>query len=104
MRRLILTLCIFTGICFYAHASTTPGEKKSAKVHLKTKSNGSIIIRSTAGNPVSFFLFDLDGRLVHQLAIKEDTKETITGLKKGSYLYNMLNEDQVLGEGKLTIK
>jgi hypothetical protein len=103
MRKLILTLCIFMGICFYAHASTLP-EKKAAKVYLKTKSNGSIVIRSTAGNPVSFFLFDLDGKLIHQQSIKEATRETITGLRKGSYLYNMLNEDQVLGEGKLTIK
>lgn len=98
----ILSFLVIGSFAIAAPNSVLP--TKTTKVYLKPGSQGSFAIRSFSSEPVNFFLFDLDGQLVHQTTLKADEKLTISGLNKGCYLYSMLQKDETVGEGKLTIK
>lgn len=82
-----------------SNATETPS---TANKVLELRKNGKITI-STKGEPVELYLFDVEGRLVEQLSVKQKN-HIVSGLKKGSYLYNILQKDTLIETGVINIK
>src|SRR5829696_3821266 len=78
--------------------------KEVVKVYPTPNNQGSITIRSANESSLTFYLFDLEGKLIYQAVIKKDEKKTIEGLTKGTYLYNAFQDDENLKGGKVELK
>jgi len=53
---------------------------------------------------IDFFVFDVDGNMVLNYKMKAGEKKTVSGLKKGSYVYHVFCEDESIGTGQLDIR
>lgn len=78
--------------------------KEAIKVYLTPKQKGSITIRSTNSEPISFYLFDLDGTMIYQTALEQNATQTVAGLNKGTYVYHAFKNDKSIEGGKIVIK
>jgi hypothetical protein len=78
--------------------------KEVIKVFPTPNNKGSITIHSANETSLSFYLFDLEGKLIYQSIIKKNEKQLIQGLDKGTYLYNAFQNDENLEGGKITLK
>lgn len=74
------------------------------KVSLTQKKEGSMTIRSAHAASLSFYLFDLEGKLVYQTNLKQAEEQVVTGLTKGTYLYNAFDNDKIIDGGKIIIR
>lgn len=81
-------------------------EKKKAAIKLypNPSANGTVRIVSNTAGQLNFYIFELDGTLLHQVAIEENGKHTITNLKKGVYTYDAFYNDEGIEHGKLIVK
>lgn len=78
--------------------------KEVIKVYPTPNDKGSITIRSTNDKALTFYLFDLEGKLLYQAQISKNEKQQVQGLTKGTYLYNAFLNDENLEEGKVELK
>lgn len=78
--------------------------KEVIKVYPTPNNQGSITIHSANNSSLSFYLFDLEGKLVYQTIIKKNEKQLVGGLTKGTYLYNAFLNDENLEGGKVELK
>jgi hypothetical protein len=113
MKTLFLLLC-FT----YCHLSFAKdqlsierpqwerGKEKPIAVRLypNPSYDGNITISSNHGQPLTFYVFDVDGKMIFQTTLLPKQKQTIYGLKKGTYMYNVQNKDENIDGGKIIIK
>ena len=53
---------------------------------------------------IDFFVFDVDGNMVMNYKMKAGEKKTVSGLKKGTYVYNVFCDDESIGTGQLEIR
>jgi hypothetical protein len=93
------------------HANTTPvvpakiaKAKEVIKVYPTPNNQGSITIHSARETPLSFYLFDLEGKMIFQAVIKKQQKQTVEGLTKGTYIYNAFENDENIEKGKVELK
>lgn len=63
----------------------------------------SLVVLKPAGVFMQFYLFDVDGTLVRQVRLKH-TRELVDQLKKGTYLYSALKNDDLIASGYVSIK
>jgi hypothetical protein len=86
----------------------TPGliddKVKVVKLYPNPSYNGSVTVSATTDDVLVFFLFDLEGKLLNQETLKEQKKVTISGLKKGTYMYNVFRKDESVEGGKIIVK
>ena len=80
------------------------GNKKVIKVYPTPNNSGSITIHSARQKPLSFYLFDLEGKMVFQAIVKKQEKHTVEGLPKGTYIYNAFENDETIDKGKVELK
>ena len=66
------------------------------KVHVKAKEN--------KGKEIDFFVFDLDGTLVHNHKMKTRDHIRINNLSKGVYVYRVFLGDEETASGQFEIK
>jgi hypothetical protein len=86
-------------------ATVLPVEKKAAiKLYPNPCTNGTVQVVSNITGKLNFYIFDLDGTLLHQAVINEKQKHTITNLKKGIYTYDAFYNDEGIEHGKLIVK
>ena len=78
--------------------------KEVIKVYPTPNNRGSITIQSSNEASLSFYLFDLEGKLIYQTVIKKNEKQQVQGLIKGTYLYNAFLNDENLEGGKVELK
>jgi hypothetical protein len=78
--------------------------KEVIKVYPTPNNQGSITIHSSKQTPLSFYLFDLEGKMIFQTVVKKNEKQTVEGLTKGTYLYNAFLNDENIEKGKIEIK
>lgn len=78
--------------------------KEVIKVYPTPNNYGSITIHSAKQTPLSFYLFDLEGKMIFQTVIKKNEKQTVEGLTKGTYLYNAFLNDENIEKGKVELK
>jgi Secretion system C-terminal sorting domain len=80
----------------------------SAKVSVKVYPNPSygqvnITLKSSQKKEYQLFLFTAEGKLVRHQAIKNRQTLQITGLTKGYYTYDILNNDERMERGRLIV-
>ena len=63
-----------------------------------------VVARQNKGKEVDFFVFDLEGTLVLNYKMKSKDHQRITGLPKGSYVYNVFSGDIQTASGNFEIK
>jgi len=67
-------------------------------------SYGKVSVSSNTSSPLHFYIFDVEGTLVFQAILNNKEKKTIDHLKKGTYMYDVFENDQSIEEGKIIIK
>jgi hypothetical protein len=78
--------------------------KAAVKLYPNPSTNGTVrVVSNTPGN-INFYIFELDGTLLHQAVIGERKKHTVTNLKKGVYTYDVFYNDEGIEHGKLIVK
>lgn len=78
--------------------------KAAVKLYPNPSTDGTVRVVSNATGTLNFYIFDLEGTLLHQVVLKEKGKHTITNLKKGVYTYDAFYNDEGIDHGKLTVK
>lgn len=78
--------------------------KKSNHLAANPSVNGITFTNSLNDSPLEFFVFDLDGTLIHQTLLHPREKTNITALAKGIYLFDLFYKDESIERGKITIK
>ncbi len=106
------TFSFFVALSIYGFQNNFGREKimsidileEPVKVSLTQKKEGSMTIRSAHAATLSFYLFDLEGKLVYQTSLKQAEEQVVAGLTKGTYLYNAFDNDKVIDGGKIIIR
>jgi hypothetical protein len=80
------------------------GAKKVAVKLYPNPSYGKITVSTNTNNVLHFYIFDLEGTLVYQTVLKNKERKTIENLKKGTYLYDVFENDESIEEGKIIVK
>ncbi len=63
-----------------------------------------VVAHQNKGKEMDFFVFDLEGTLVLNYKMKSKDHQRITGLPKGSYVYNVFCGDKETASGNFEIK
>src|SRR5687768_3813629 len=79
-------------------------KKSVIKLYPNPSWNGTITVSSITSEKLHFYIFDLDGTLIHQAVLKEKQKITVNDLKKGVYMYDAFLNDESIEYGKITVK
>lgn len=61
-------------------------------------------VKNTEASPLDFYVFDPAGTLVVHYKMDEKDHKKITGLKRGSYIYQVFEKDEMTESGKLNIR
>jgi hypothetical protein len=67
-------------------------------------SYGKVSVSANSSSLLHFYIFDLEGTLVYQAILNNKEKKTIEHLKKGTYMYDVFENDESVEEGKIIIK
>lgn len=78
--------------------------KPSARLNSKATREGIAFKNNLGDQPLEFFIFDLEGTLIHQTILQPKERKTIKDLKKGVYLYDLFIKDEGIERGKITIQ
>jgi len=82
-------------------------DKVTVKYKVRLRPNpsptGTVIINSTSNEPLHFYVFDLEGTLLHRLVLKPKEQRTITNLEKGTYTYDVFKNDESIEQGKIIV-
>jgi len=93
------------GASLMAPVGGKKGTKKNAvKRYPNPSTNGRITVSSNLDQPLHFYVFELDGTLVHQVILKDKEKQTIHNLKKGIYVYDAFLNDEGVEHGSIIVK
>ena len=117
MKRKIYTaafmLLLFSGAAWadgsYRNTPVAPknrvAKKKAAiKLYPNPSTNGTVRVVSNTAGTVNFYIFALDGTLLHQAAIAENQKHKVSNLQKGVYTYDVFYNDEGIEHGQLIVK
>ncbi|MES2881138.1 MAG: T9SS type A sorting domain-containing protein [Bacteroidota bacterium] len=66
--------------------------------------SANISIDAKEGQKLHFYIFDLEGTLVHQSVLKNREKNIVQHVEKGIYTYTVFANDESIEEGKLIVK
>lgn len=78
--------------------------KETIQVYATPDNEGSVTVFSDNKKTLSFYLFDVEGKLIYQTKIAQNEKQTIEGLEKGTYLYHAFENDKNLKGGKIILQ
>ena len=78
--------------------------KKNVVKLISRKEKDVMIMTSHRPFDVQFYLFDLEGTILHQGTLKSKEKTRIENLTKGTYTYTIFHNDESVEEGQLIIK
>ena len=79
-------------------------KKAAIRLYPNPSTDGTIQVVSNTAGKLNFYIFDVDGTLLHQAVIAEKQKHVITNLKKGIYTYDAFYNDEGIDHGKLIVK
>lgn len=80
---------------------------KKIKVRLYSSANQNVLFFSasgTDGKVYQLFLFDLDGKLVKQVNVRNKQTTVLNNIEKGNYLYEVFSDDDRIENGQLLVK
>lgn len=79
-------------------------KKETLKLYPNPSTNGTVRVVSNMSGKLHFYIFDLEGTMLHQAVIAERGKHTVTNLKKGIYTYDAFYNDEGIEHGQLIVK
>jgi hypothetical protein len=79
-------------------------KRPSVRLNSNTTREGITFTNAQGDQSLEFFIFDLEGTLVHHTILNPKEKKTISTLKKGIYLYDLFYKDESIERGKITIQ
>ncbi len=79
-------------------------KKNAVKLYPNPTWSGSITVSADTTAPLHFYVFDVEGTLLHQVVLKDKQKHTIHHLKKGVYVYDAFLNDEGIEHGKIIVK
>ncbi|HVG40239.1 MAG TPA: T9SS type A sorting domain-containing protein [Chitinophagaceae bacterium] len=85
--------------------AVVPVKKSRVRLYPNPTSDGNLsIFSNTSSDKIHFYVFDLEGTMVHQLMIKNKQRHKIKNLKKGTYVYDVFVNDTSIEQGKIIVK
>jgi len=84
--------------------TTQNSQKNVVRIYPNPSYDGSISVSSNTTDRIHFYIFDLEGTMIHQIILKNKQKHTVSNLKKGIYLYDVFKDDKGIEQGKIIIK
>jgi hypothetical protein len=109
-----LTLASVTGL--HAASRSKPGDSilvqktltsKKYKIRLYPNANNEVLFFSASGNEgkvYQLFLFDIEGKLVKQVNIKNKQTTVLNNIEKGDYLFQVFSDDEQIENGQVIVK
>lgn len=85
-------------------SKTKSSQGKSVVKLYPNPSYGKVSVTANTSSSLHFYIFDLDGTMVFQAVLTNKEKRTIEHLKKGTYMYDVFENDESVEEGKIIIK
>lgn len=79
-------------------------KKEVVRLYPNPSYNGTVTISSNSEKPLHFYVFDLEGTLLHQFILKDKSKQTIHNLKKGTYVYDAFLNDEGIDHGSIRVR
>ena len=79
-------------------------KKNNIRLFPNPSTDGTVTVHSIINEPLNFYVFDVEGTLLHRIFLKGKEHRKITGLKKGTYMYDVFKKDESIEQGKITIK
>jgi hypothetical protein len=80
---------------------------KKIKIKLYPNANHQVLFFSAsgeAGKVFQLFLFDIDGKLVKQVNIRNKQTTVLNRIEKGSYLFEVFSDDERIEHGQVIVK
>jgi hypothetical protein len=77
------------------------------KIKLYPNANHEVLFFSARGNEAKvyqLFLFDVDGRLVKQVNIKNKQTTVLDNIEKGNYVFEVFSDDERIENGQVIIR
>ena len=86
--------------------SSVQEKKINVRIYPNPSPNGTVYISSNhnSDNEIQFYVFDLEGTMMHNIKLNAKGKKTITGLRKGVYMYEVFRDDESIERGKIIVK
>lgn len=76
----------------------------SVKIYLDPPQKKVHVIAKEKGKQIDFFVFDVEGTLIHNHKMKMNDHHKITNLSKGIYIYRVFCGDEETASGQFEIK
>ena len=77
--------------------------KNNVRLHPNPSPNGTITVNSTVNESLHFYVFDLEGTLLHRITLKGKEQKTIKNLERGTYTYDVFKNDESIEQGKIIV-
>ena len=77
--------------------------RNNVRLYPNPSPNGTITVNSTVNEPLHFYVFDLEGTLLHRITLKGKEQRTITNLERGTYMYDVFKNDESIEQGKIIV-
>jgi hypothetical protein len=68
------------------------------------KKSMHVIARGTNEKEISFFVFDVEGKMIVDYTMKAGQRKTISSLRRGSYMYHVFCGDEYIGSGRIQFR
>ncbi len=83
---------------------TQNSKKHKIRLYSDTGKGLLFTVNGTAGSHYQLFIFDMDSRLVMQASIHNREIAALNAISRGSYLFEVLMDDQQIERGRLVVK
>lgn len=95
-----------------------PAKKSKAKTKAFTSLNNSsvkiypdvikremhVVAKENDGKEIDFFVFDVEGTLIHHYKMKPKEHDKISGLSRGTYMFHVFSGDEETAAGNFDIR
>ena len=91
----------------FSHSSNSNAlfiKKNNIRLFPNPSTDGTVTVHSIINEPLNFYVFDVEGTLLHRIYLKGKEQRKITDLKKGTYMYDVFKKDESIEQGKIIIK
>jgi hypothetical protein len=116
MKQNLLIAVLLLTVVFHAQSNTGIGidkfDEPRKKIRLRNvvriypnpSYNGTVSVSSNINDKIHFYIFDLEGTLIHQAVLKNKERQTIQNLTRGMYMYDVFKDDMSVDHGKLEVR
>jgi hypothetical protein len=80
---------------------------KSHRISLYPDANQKVVffsVKGTDGKVYQLYMFDVDGKLVHQAETRNKQTTVLKGIEKGVYFFEVFSDDMRIGNGQIAVR